>query len=233
MDDGDHAADGLDGSPDAARGPARRSRWRIPFLLLAIAVVAWVAVLRPPGWWSAAGDTSPEAEARGVGLENAMVREVTLVREAADPWGFVVADEDLNAWLANRLEPWLRSRGADEAIAAAGDPRVRIVPGGIEIGVAAPFAGVVVGRFEVSIDGEALLVVPSGGGLGVVPIGAGPLSAGLEILAGAVDGIDHDPASGGLRLRREIPLADGRTVRLDDLELVTGELAVRFRTLGP
>ena len=122
---------------------------------------------------------------------------------------------------------------ADEAIAAAGDPRVRIVPGGIEIGVAAPFAGVVVGRFEVSIDGEELLVVPSGGGLGVVPIGAGPLSAGLEILAGAVDGIDHDPASGGLRLRREIPLADGRTVRLDDLELVTGELAVRFRTLGP
>ena len=56
---------------------------------------------------------------------------------------------------------------------------------------------------------------------------------GRALSTGAVDGIDHDPDSGGLRLRREIPLADGRTVRLDDLELVTGELAVRFRTLGP
>ena len=224
--------------PDEPRGEAststRRPRWRTPLIVLVTAsVILWVLVLRPPSWWSAAGDTSPEAAARGVGFENAMVREVTLVREGEDPWGFVVTDEDVNAWLANRLEGWLTSRGADEALAVAGDPRLRLVPGGVEIGVAAPFAGVVVARFDVAIDGEDLVVVPSGGGLGVVPIGAGPLSAGLEILAGAVEGIEHDPESGGLRLRREFPLADGRTVRLDDLELVGGELAVRFRTLGP
>ncbi len=227
--------DGLDESRDEVPASTRCPRWRRPLILLvAAAIVLWALVLRPPSWWSAGGDTSPEAAARGVGFENAMVREVTLVREDEDPWGFVITDEDVNAWLANRLEAWLTSRGADDALAVAGDPRIRLVPGGVEIGVAAPFAGVVVARFEISIEGDELVVVPTGGGLGVVPIGAGPLSAGLEILAGAVDGIAFDPAEGGgLRLPRAIPLSDGRTVHLDDLELVTGELAVRFRTLGP
>lgn len=227
-------ADGLDESIDEPVPTRRRRRWRTPLLLLAaVAFIVWWAMLRPPGWWREAGDTSPEAVARGVGFENAMVREVTRVREGGDPWGFVVTDQDVNAWLANRLDPWLVNRGADGVTSLLGDPRIRLVPGGIEIGVAAPLAGVVVGRFEVEIDGDDVVVRPTGAGIGVVPIGPGPLQAGLEALATAVEGIEFDAAvDGGLRLRREIPLSDGRTVVLDDLEIVSDELAVRFRTIG-
>ncbi len=206
-------------------------------MLGAIAFAIWWSILRPPAWWRAAGDVSPEAEIRGVEFENAMVREVTRVRDDPASWGFVVTDADVNAWLANRFEPWVASRGADEVLAVFGDPRVRLVPGGLEIGVAGPLGGVVVGRFAITLEQGGLECRPLGGRVGVLPIGASWLQDGLELLGPVLGDQDQAAVSigdaGVLRLRPEIPLSDGRTVRLEDLEIVSGELGVRFRTVGP
>lgn len=230
-------AERVDPGTESSPHVRRRSRWRATFLVLAMAAFAiWWSVLRPPAWWRVAGDTSPEAVARGVGLENAMVTEVTRVRDGDDPWGFVVADEDLNAWLATRFDPWLASRGADDMLAVIGDPRVRLVADGIEIGVAGPLGGVAIGRFGISIDGDSIVLRPLGGSVGLVPIGGDSMRSGLAALADAIGGgtagIDAT-AEDGVRLPREISLSDGRRVVLDDLEIVPGELAVRWRTLGP
>jgi len=222
--------------------PARRGRRgrRLLLVLLAGMVAAWLAVSHRPSWWTAGGDRSPAAEARGVAFENALVREMTAVRPDPTPWGFVIAEADVNAWLANRLGPWVESRGDLDLPPGIDEPRIRFIDGGIEVGVRGPLGGIATARFAIALDdGGDLLLTPTGGGLGLVSLGEGTArstaGAVVDMLGGTgvssgvdIGDIRLEP-DGRVRLPATIPLADGRRVELDDLEIVPGELAVRFR----
>lgn len=224
---------------EATRG--RRPRWgrRILVIVSAVLVITWLAVSHRPSWWTSGGDRSAAAEARGVAFENAMVREMTAVREGPASWGFVLVDADVNAWLANRLDPWIASRGNIDLPVGVDDPRIRFIDGGIEVGVEGPLGGVATARFKISLDGDDLLLTPGGGGIGLFSLGEASAksaaSAIVEMFGGA-DGLRLGDvrleADGRVRMPAVIPLADGRRVQLDDLEIVVGELAVRFRTTG-
>lgn len=218
--------------------PRRRRGRRVVAVLAILAVAAWAVVAHRPGWWTQAGDTSPAAVARGTSLENAVVTEMTRVRDDATPWGFVVGDDDVNAWLANRLDPWIESRRDLEWPPGVRDPRVRFGDDGLEIGVAGPALGVVVVDLGVTLEDGELVLRPRGGGIGLLPVGESaiesiiaPLRSLLEANAASAGfRVDDD---GAIRGRPTFRLSDGREVELLDLEIVAGELAVRWRTLGP
>lgn len=207
-----------------------------PFLLvipLAIGLVLWLLVHRP-GWWSSAGDRSPAAAAIGAGLEQAISREVTLVREPGE-WGFVLTEEDVNAWLVNRLDPWLESRGDIELPEGVSDPRVRFGDGWIEVGLLSHQVGVPIftsARFEVRLDGADLTLLPIEGRMAFATFDRESLAYLSDYLL--IDGRTKiNQATGEVTLPAIIELMDGRRVILTEMEVVSGELAVRFRTVGP
>jgi hypothetical protein len=116
---------------------------------------------------------------------------------------------------------------------------MRFIDGGIEVGVSGPLGGVATARFAITLDGDDVVVTPTGGGLGWISLGEGTARSTASTIAEMLGGPDGvrigdvrlDP-EGEIRLKAAILLADGRRVELDDLEIVAGELAVRFRTVG-
>ena len=200
---------------------------------IGLGLVLWLLMHRP-AWWSSAGDRSPAAAAVGAGLEQAITREVTLVREPGE-WGFVLTEEDVNAWLVNRLDPWLQSRKDIELPEGVSDPRVRFGDGCIEVGLLSHQAGVPIftsARFEVRLDGADLTLLPIEGRMAFASFDRESLAYLSDDLL--IDGrTEINQATGELTIPAVIELMDGRRVTLTEIEVVSGELAVRFRTVGP
>ena len=206
-------------------------RW-VLLLAIVIGVAGWF-LLHRPGWWTGAGDRSPRAVAVGTGLEQAITREVTKVREPG-PWGFVLVEDEINAWLVNRLEPWLESRGDVILPADVSDPRIRFGDGWVEVGLLTHQVGFPIfasARFEVRLDGGTLTLVPLEARMGPKTFDRQAL-AFLADYALLDDRSELDP-SGELRVPAVIDLVDGRRVVLEELEVAPGELGLRFRTPGP
>lgn len=202
-------------------------------LALALALFLWMLVHRP-GWWSSAGDRSSASAAIGAGLEQAVSREITMVREPGE-WGFVLGEGDINAWLVNRLEPWLQSRRDLAFPEGLSDPRIRLGDDWIEVGLLAEQAGLQLftsARFELRLENDDLVLLPIEGRLAFKTFDREALAYLEDHVLGDVEG-EIDSSSGGLRVPAVITLADGRRVILTDLEMAAGELGVRFRTLGP
>ena len=59
-----------------------------------------------PAWWFPATD-DPQVAIRGNAIEQGIASTVTRVRQDAAPWGFAIGEDDVNDWLASRLDPWL------------------------------------------------------------------------------------------------------------------------------
>ncbi len=212
---------------------SRRSlTWSVVILGLGLIVIT-LFFLHRPAWWVEAGDSSPAAVARGRGLEQALSREFTKVREPGD-WGFVLGDEDLNAWLANRLESWAESRGDITIPPEFSDPRLRFGDGWVELGLLSRPVGFGIMstiRFQVRLEGGDLVFRPTSARLGPLDMTGQGLSY-LERYSQSDDRLEFD-SSGEIRVPAVVPLLDGRRVSIEDLEIVGGELAVRLRTLGP
>ena len=207
-------------------------KWLLPVFGLGLVTLVFLFLHRP-GWWVEAGDSSPAAVARGRGLEQALSREFTQVREQEN-WGFVLGEEDLNAWLANRLVPWADSRENVSLPAGFSDPRIRFGNGWVEVGLLADQIGLGIMstiRFEVRLEGRDLVFLPSFARLGPLDLTGRGLGY-LEAYARGDDRLRFD-GSGEVRVSAVVPLLDGRRVLVKDLELVTGEMAVRLQTLGP
>ncbi len=212
----------------------RRSRSSILVGALCVCVVA-VVVFRilwhRPAWWDAAGDSSSAAQARGVATENAVVREITRVR-GPESWGFVLGDDDVNAWLVNRFDAWSASQGRSFLPEGIEDPRIRFGDGSVEVGVLASQGGaeiLALLRVDVVLEDDRLRLDISGGGDGLNAIVTSALLAAF-----AEDGTSGDGTSNtDLTLPSSIPLTDGRRVVVEDFEIVPGECAVQFRTERP
>lgn len=201
-------------------------------LLLLVLLVVYRLVVHRPAWWVAAGDTSSLAQARGVATENAVVRELTRVR-GPESWGFVLGEEDVNAWLVNRLEPWSKSQGRQVLPEGIGDPRIRFADGWIELGVMAEQGGaeiLVLLRIDATLDSDRLRIDVSGGGDGLAAV---LTSALIDAFASELEGVGESTTGIGSILEPIVPLTDGRRVVIEDFEIVPGELAVRFRTERP
>jgi len=193
--------------------PRRLVRTTLVGLLVLLPVLGVCAslALRTPAWWSPIPRTDAAAAERGAQVEQALVSEFTRVRTDAPEWSIRIDQRDANAWLATRLPAWLESRGLPQA----GPVQALMGPGWMRVGVELPQAIV---WWQAS-------PVPQAGGwtLQALRMGAGRLPL-PGFGAATFPGLDQASVEGPIRL------ADGRQVRVLDLEVLPGEVRLRLRT---
>ena len=126
-----------------ARRVARsRTRRRRALVWLGVAMAAMATPLfgayllsrSTPTWWTrvehATGDpvevgvVPADWPARGAEVENAVVAQLSLVRQGqwdtdgvwrSEPWSVSISEQDASAWLATRLPRWVKNREGDDA----------------------------------------------------------------------------------------------------------------------
>lgn len=235
------------------RGRPRRralARGLVGLLVVAALLVAAGVVLagRRPAWWPPDAPDAALAEP----FENAVVRQLTAPREPdasftpaaagawrSGPWAVSISEDDVNAWLATRLEAWLANREPGFAWPAGVSwPAVRFEEGVVRVGVAVTDDGrerVLSVAVVPRVDEHGALWLDDGSArLGRLPIPVsaarrlGPVAAGgaIEQVLAAFAG------SCPLTPRAAVPLEGGRSVRVLTLTPRDGRLEVTCRTEG-
>jgi hypothetical protein len=226
-------------------GPTSQRKWWLRgltvliLLMLLIAAVALGLTRCQPIAYIPSDPRNPAVAARGETLENAAAAQLTAVRPDADgapgkyvsaPWSVAVTQEDANAWLATRLEDWLRSRGASLPYGLLA-PSVSFSEDGLLF--CAPVetpAGVTVVSLPI------MLTLGTDGGL---DISFGTAWAGLLPVPGASavvlttmrTALKQDITHEGLRIATPIiSVDDGRHVRLTGVRAGSGRIELTFQT---
>lgn len=215
-------------------------RLRRAFILLLVvaglAVLAVIVLLRPPAWWSPVDRDDPDAVALGEEFEQGCVSEVHRVRPDAEPWAVRIKAEEVNAWLATRLPKWCAHAGVPEL----GDAEVRFTEGTIELAVDVPdLPSVVVARLAPEVTEAGILAHVEGASIGRLPMSFLARPSMVRTVSSMAGGEADESvkallaAIGGEPAPRDFELADGRHVRLRDIEVHEGELLLEFETRKP
>ncbi len=204
------------------------------FIAAAVGGVAVLALITVglafvgPAWWFPATD-DPQVAIRGNAVEQGIASTVTRVRQDPAPWGFVIGENEVNDWLASRLDPWLAHDDRFRLPAGWTEPRIRFDDDVIRLAVRSPTALVVVFDLVPRLEATAVVFDLGGTSMGRLPVPAflsNPMLPGSLSVEGG-----RDPAEVGfLTLPRSFELGDGRRIRVEDLEVVAGEMGIRFRT---
>jgi hypothetical protein len=211
--------------------PPDARRWTVKRIIFT-AALAFVFILTlalfGPGWWyfTSSGDSTAQ---QGNDIEQMIVGRVTRVRESEEPWGFVIDDDVVNVWLATRLVPWLEHDGDAELPEGWSDPQVRFGGDVIQVGVRSPWYGVVVTDFRPRLEEESVVLELVGTSAGWIPI---PHSIAASLVPAFGSNLENgvEASMDRIRIPRAFDLADGRSVWIEDVEVASGELGLRFRT---
>ena len=211
--------------PDGRRWTFRR----ILFLGLFVLVLFVGVALAGPLWWRFASD-GDAVEQQGFDIEQMVASRLTRVRESEAAWGFVIEDGSVNVWLQTRLVPWLEHDGDLTLPEGWTSPQVRFGSDLIQIGVRSPFSLIVVIDLRPRIEDESVVFELVGTSIGSIPV---PLAMGASMIPalGLGDGGEREPSMDRLSVPRLIELADGRQLWIEDVEVASDELGLRFRTL--
>ena len=215
-----------------SKEPRTRRRRIIAVVAAGVAALALIAaglVLIGPGWWSPATD-DPQVAIRGNAVEQGIASTVTRVRQDAAPWGFAIGEDDVNDWLASRLDPWLAHDDRFRLPTGWTDPRIRFDDDLIRLAVRSPAGLVVVLDLVPRLESTAVVLDLGGTSMGRLPVPAF-LSDPMLPASLSVEGGPDPTESGFLVMPRSFELGDGRRIRIEDLEVVAGEMGIRFQTL--
>ncbi|MGA0871715.1 MAG: hypothetical protein ACO3SJ_02455 [Phycisphaerales bacterium] len=205
------------------------------FVVLALAIGAGFWSARTPPTWFKPVPPSEAVKERGWTVERRLAEEFSKIRNEEPVWAVRVTEADLNAWLADRLRPWVEHRGAwPEAIGATqvrlADGKVSLAVELVDLGsvavleaepVASPEDGSVTLRWTSAGFGRLRLPWPD----------AGVRSAVLDrLLAGEAGSAELSALLDGLSLPGAFDLPDGRRVSLLDAQIGDGEAVVGFVT---
>lgn len=180
-------------------------------VLLPVVAVCATLAMRTPAWWKPLARTDADASERAAMVEQAIVAEFTRVRTEAPEWSLRMLETDANAWLATRLPAWLESRGAE----VSGPVQALFGPGWVRVGVGLP-RGIVWWQADPIAKDGGWNLQGLRAGIGRLPLPGAWILPSLPL--------DR------LGAERSIRLADGRIVRLIDLEILPGEVRMRLRT---
>ncbi|HLP83860.1 MAG TPA: hypothetical protein VK157_05880, partial [Phycisphaerales bacterium] len=146
------------GTPFQAWRPSLRRSGRTLVLLALVVVAALTMVLagvaharRAPAWWRVDAPTAAMAE-QAESFEHAVLAQMTLVRATEESWSVALSEEDINAWLATRLKPWMENRGLADELPAGSVVRVRVEEGAVLVGMESR-GEVVWARMNVEVEG--------------------------------------------------------------------------------
>jgi hypothetical protein len=202
---------------DAVRAPATMLRRLIRVLMVAalvlgpLAAFAVMQALRDPAWWRPVSRGDAGAADRAAAFEQALVAEFMRVRPDAPEWAVRLHARDINDWLGTRLPAWLESRGEP----VLGPTQASLVSGRVRAGIDTG-RGVAWIEVEPMAEDGGVRLGPMRGGVGRLPV---PMLGSVLASQPLLEGL-----SGPIRL------ADGRQVRVLDLELLDGEVRLKLRT---
>ena len=214
------------------------------FLLCGGAAVLWRMVHAEPVWYQPPVINEQRDELAGV-IEYRIMEEAHAVREVTDEWTVRIYEDQVNAWLANRLLPWIEHEPTLYWPEGLAPPQVHLSSKGIDVGIEIILEDshqVVVARLSPRVN-------ESGGGIAIdlERIGAGRLllpGDQAQRVREVVSDLREDEsitaeieqyitqlAEGGEALASEIELADDRTLRLQNIVCDEGYIDLTFRTL--
>lgn len=188
----------------------RRGGWLWCAILLVL-FSGWMLLRTPPGWYQ------PDQHVSGSGerFEQLVVDQLTTLRDHDQRWELSLDIASCNAFLAQRLRPWLQreSKGALGMLDALGTPQIRVGPKHVDSPPTVVLGCRGWGWLELELQGDQ----------------DGAACAELELTQTRVGGLLPVPASSlgdvpsKITFPQTIPLKDDRTVVVD---------AVRFEETG-
>lgn len=217
----------------------------------------WTRVEHAPGAPVEVGAVPADWPARGAEVENAVVAQLSLVRQGqwdadgvwrSEPWSVSISEQDASAWLATRLPRWVKNREGDDAWPPqVAQSRVSFTDGRIIAGAMLRNGGDAVQIMGVEIrpyvDEHGALRVPAMKvRIGRVSLPAGWLFGAITSRAGdfipreTLESPTAKTVSDALRgesvLTRNavIRLEDGRRVRVLNMSPQNGRLDLTFQT---
>ncbi len=194
-------------------------RYLIPGIVLFCVAAVWYS----PSWWEPAPSDDPLVLERASAFEQQISSRIHQIRTTSDPWGFKVDETLVNEWLATRLPRWIDHD--DELQWPPGISRVQVhfSPGEIEVAGQGAVGLVWRARFGVDMVDGSIRFTPRSAGVGAIPgFGVG-LKGVLKLVPEGV--LDEQ---GAIEMPGELVLVDGRILRLEDLEVSSGGLALLF-----
>ena len=214
-------------------------------VLVLVGIVAlWGLTRMTPHWYEPPNPTDEKVLELADRVEFRLLEEFQKIRPDPEPWKLRVRENQLNAWLATKLQDWIAHK---ENLIWPEDldmPQIRFEPDGISLAVAVESLGpskIIVTRMMPRFEGGELLVTVNRFSLGRLNIPGKP----VERIAGLIDEyassaeIDDPVAFLFLRMLRGdehidpvLNLADSRRVRLTNLELENGSIILTAKTLA-
>lgn len=193
----------------------------LPGIILVLVAAAWIS----PAWWDPAKVDDPDAVERASAFEQQISSKVHRIRTESKPWGFKVDETLVNEWLATRLPRWIEHDEDLDWPPSISRVQVHFAPGILEVAGQGTAGLVWRARFSIAMGDGELAFTPISAGVGSIPIVGAGLKGLLNVVPKGV--LDQD---GVITVPTEIPLVDGRTLRLEDVEVTNGGLAVLFLT---
>ncbi|MCH8004650.1 MAG: hypothetical protein IH888_00300 [Planctomycetes bacterium] len=217
---------------------------------VAIAAGVWWMSWLAPTWWVAPEPLNQRwIDLAGL-VEKRLAQETHRKRTPGTSWTIRLREQQLNAWLATRLLPWVAHFGSDgnETIdwpSAVGPPQVHLSEEGLSVAVE-----MVTGGRSRFVEAQATPKMSDGGlqlnlkgtRLGRVPIPRKPGRQVLRLLGTMTSAtfVEHPMlkhlvqiADGREPINPTLTLADGRTVRLTAIRCGKGFLDLTLETLPP
>jgi hypothetical protein len=187
--------------------------------LLTMALLVWRA-RTPPRWFRSdlVGDDSMES--RSASFEQALAAQFTKVRGDDRVWSIRIPEEDMNEWLASRLPKWLEfeKHGAAKEV---GRVQVCCMDGHIEIASECRWG---IGCLDIS---PRIAKGPDGTR---VDLSSTTAAIGhLQVPAFLVSALRPTDLFDSLH-ESEFRLADGRRVKVQDIEVLPGEIRLKLET---
>ena len=214
-------------------------------VLVLVGIVAlWGMTRVPPYWYKPPNPTDAKVIELADRVEFRLLEEFQKIRPDPEPWKLRVREEQLNAWLATKLQDWIAHK---ENLIWPEDldmPQIRVEPDGISLAVAVESVGpskIIVTRMMPRFEGGELLVTVNRFSLGRLNIPGKPvkrIAALIDEYASSAE-MDDPVAFLFLRMLRGdehidpvLDLADSRRVRLTNIELENGSVILTAKTLA-
>ena len=197
----------------------------VKYILPGIALLCVVSIWNSPFWWDPADSDDADALERASVFEQQISSRVHRIRTEPEPWGFKVDETMVNEWLATRLPRWIEHDEDLQWPPGIHQVQIHFAPGIVEVAGQGTAGLVWHARFGIEMQDGQLSFTPISAGVGSMPI----FGAGFDGLLNVVpEGVVNE--EGVITVPGEIPLVDGRTLRLEDIEASSGGLAVLFLT---
>ncbi len=209
--------------------------------LIAVLVV-WYLTTLPPTWYEPLPGDDPRVMQAGEQAEMQIVEAFQLIREPGQLWRLRIDEAVLNAWIASRLPEWMEGQFDARFPESLRQPQLHFVSGEIQLATwygPGPSPSCVFAGFEPEVRDGTLFLRVSRVGLGRVSIPGNPMARVVGYLRSLIpeSQIDQEMADQAIATMKGlqgfssvVPLFDGRTVRIKEVQVNDGNLLLTAET---